>query len=495
MARKHRDKAQFGDFQTPPALALDVLRLVKRLGVDARTVIEPSCGKGAFLVAAADVYPEAHISAIEINGDYLADAKAAIANHARKEFIHASFFDVDWDELIGGSKEPILIVGNPPWVTNSELGSLGSSNLPAKSNFQKLSGFDAVTGKSNFDISEWMLLQNLSWLQARKGALAVLCKTAVARKVARFAWKHRIKMSDARIYPIDAGKQFGAAVDACLFYAEVDGSNAVHECGIYPTFDAAEPQQTFGFMDGSLVSDVRDYQRFRHLRASSGPKWRSGVKHDCSKVMELDQRGSKFVNGLGEEVELEDTFLYPLAKSSDVGGKRPRDGEKFVIVTQRKIGDDTGHIREEAPLTWAYLEAHEALINGRTSVIYKDKPRFSIFGVGDYTFSPFKVAISGLYKGLDFKLFSPKFGKPVLFDDTVYFLPFEAKSDAETALKLLTSEDAQAFLRSMIFWADKRPVTADLLRRLDLERLANELGEGGSNLLGKPPLPLFATAD
>jgi len=34
-----------------------------------------------------------------------------------------------------------------------------SENLPKKSNFQGLRGLDARTGKSNFDIAEWMLIR------------------------------------------------------------------------------------------------------------------------------------------------------------------------------------------------------------------------------------------------------------------------------------------------------------------------------------------------
>ena len=37
--------------------------------------------------------------------------------------------------------------------------ALASPNLPSKSNFQNRKGLDAVTGKANFDISEWMLIQ------------------------------------------------------------------------------------------------------------------------------------------------------------------------------------------------------------------------------------------------------------------------------------------------------------------------------------------------
>jgi hypothetical protein len=41
---------------------------------------------------------------------------------------------------------------------------------------------------------------------------------------------------------------------------------------------------------------------------------------------------------------------------------------------------------------------------------------------------------------------------------------------------MLNSKPAQEFLRSMIFWSDKRPITVELLKRLNLHALSIELG-------------------
>jgi hypothetical protein len=122
------------------------------------------------------------------------------------------------------------------------------------------------------------------------------------------------------------------------------------------------------------------------------------------------------------------------------------------------------------------LNTHRAAFARRSSSIYRNKPEYSIFGVGPYTFSPWKVAISGLYKSLTFCLYGPREGKPVIFDDTVYFLPFQSRGEAETVLELLNHDAARSFLQSMIFWDEKRPVTAELLRRLDIVKLAKALG-------------------
>lgn len=54
-------------------------------------------------------------------------------------------------------------------------------------------------------------------------------------------------------------------------------------------------------------------------------------------------------------------------------------------------------------------------------MIYRGKPRFSVFGVGDYTFAPWKVAVSGFYQVPRFVKVGPMGGKPVVFDDTVSY--------------------------------------------------------------------------
>lgn len=106
----------------------------------------------------------------------------------------------------------------------------------------------------------------------------------------------------------------------------------------------------------------------------------------------------------------------------------------------------------------------------------KNRPRFSVFGVGPYSFAPWKVATSGFYKRLDFRCIGPVEGRPVVLDDTCYFLPCWNESDATALADLLNSHAARAFFRSFIFWDSKRPITAQLLASLDLRKLARETG-------------------
>lgn len=158
------------------------------------------------------------------------------------------------------------------------------------------------------------------------------------------------------------------------------------------------------------------------------------------------------------------------------------DSNKVQIVRDSffstNVGDDTKIIRHLAPKTWKYLEEHSELLDGRASSIYRNRPRFSVFGVGEYSFSPWKVAISGFYSNLHFAAIGDGGGKPMVFDDTCYFVACHNEEEAKFVASLLNSPVTREFFSAFIFWDVKRPVTTDVLQRLNLLALAREIGEG-----------------
>ena len=232
----------------------------------------------------------------------------------------------------------------------------------------------------------------------------------------------------------------------------------------------------FALRGGRLVADLDAFNAYGYLCGPSPRRWRSGVKHDCSRVMELRPIGRDyFKNGLGEVVRLESSHLYPMLKSSELTKPHPSPS-RYMLVTQRSMEDDTSRIEREAPRTWEYLQSHSEHLDGRASSIYSKRPRFSIFGVGPYSFASWRVATSGLYKRLEFRCVGPVDGKPVMLDDTCYFLPCNSERDAKLLADLLNSEAAKGFFRSFIFWDAKRPITIQLLASLDLGMLAKEAG-------------------
>ena len=163
-------------------------------------------------------------------------------------------------------------------------------------------------------------------------------------------------------------------------------------------------------------------------------------------------------------------------KSSDIAKNSLDQPRKFMLVTQKQVGQETNSIKITSPSTWQYLQSHSILLDKRKSSIYKKSPRFAVFGVGKYSFEPWKVAISGLYKNITFSLIGPYDSKPIVFDDTCYLLSFDCEEKASFVYSILSSSIAMEFIDSVIFKDDKRPITVGLLKRISIKKIAEYLG-------------------
>lgn len=477
------NKKEYGDFQTPSALAAECCALLREFGTAPRSLLEPTCGSGNFLNAALDTFPSVQRAlGFDLKADYVAQAEAKVRAAGREQVAsvqQGNFFEMAWPDVLASMPAPVLIIGNPPWVTNAALGVVGSSNLPRKSNFQGRRGLDAITGKSNFDISEWMLIRLFELAAGRDVLVAMLCKTAVARKVLLHAWKQELPVVEARLYHVDAGSHFDAAVDACFLVARFSPTaSTLASCSVFGALSASTPPlQQFGYRDAQLVADLRLYHRTKAFRGNdSGYRWRSGIKHDCSRVMEfVRESDGQLRNGLGAAVDLEPEFVYPMLKSSQVASDGEPGHARWMLVTQRTPSDQTEAIKHVAPHTWQYLQEHAAYLDKRGSSIYSKRCQFAVFGIGEYSFAPWKVAISGFYKKLRFRVVGPHSGKPTVLDDTCYFLPCDTYDEAVTLERLLNSDQARDFFAARVFWDAKRPITAEILNQLQIERLADAL--------------------
>jgi hypothetical protein len=493
---KTRHKIEYGDFQTPDELARQVCQVLAARGLRPASIVEPTCGRGSFLLAAMSHFPEAKtVLGLEVNGNVLEEARARVSLRAPRPHMdlrEGDFFHFEWPRVLNTLPEPVLVVGNPPWVTNAELGGLGSANLPAKSNFQNRRGLDALTGKSNFDIAEWMVIHLLDWLNGRQATVAMLLKTAVARRVLLHAWKSGFSLAGAALLTFDARKYFGVGVEACLLIVELCPEHTAQDCQISDLVHPGRTVRVITYDNGTLIANKAAFNRWHHLTQGAANKtayrWRSGLKHDCAPVMELGRDGSLLRNGLSEVVDIEDECIYPLLKGSDVAKGNVSHPKHAVIVTQKETGQDTAYLALTVPRTWQYLCDHAAPLDSRRSSIYRRRPRFSVFGIGGYSFAPWKVAISALHKKLQFSAVGSYQGKPIILDDTCYHLSCVRSEEAELLATLLNSETAKAFFDAFIFWDSKRPITVDVLGRLDILALADELGEKGRLLDLRPDL-------
>lgn len=452
-----------GDRQTPPALATAVLAALHKLGLRWSRALEPACGDGVFLAALSDR------GAAEIVGIEMQSARwrraAAAANGAH--VLRGDVFEIDLGSVAWRTDGPLLVVGNPPWVTASELGSLRSNNLPPKSNFVGLRGLDARTGAANFDLAEFIALKAVRELVEQQPAIALLCKTTSARRVLEYCAHARVGMQRTAVMRIDAPRWFGANVDACLLVMELGGGQPVKSVPVFASLDASQPARHWGFDTPGAVADHAAYQRVRDLDGVAPLIWHQGVKHDAASVLELHADGRRLRNGLDEIVDVEATHVYPLLKGADVNRDGAARVDRRVIVTQRDLRDDTHGLAQRAPKLWCYLCRHRERFAARRSSVYRGRPEFSMFGIGPYAFAAHKVAVSGLHKRASFRALSEIDGKPVLLDDTCYFVACSDAAQASAVAGSLNGSRVQAFISAVAFWEAKRPLTKRLLSRID----------------------------
>ena len=469
-------RRQYGDYQTNNILATSVVKYAFKKHRKVEFLLEPTCGRGNFIISAIkNAKTLLKIVGVEIYLPYVFETKFKILSfyldnpqekYPEIDIIHQNVFDFPFDDLAQDTISlKTLVVGNPPWVTNSELGSIESDNLPQKSNFKKLSGFDAITGKGNFDIGESISIIMLKLFHLHQGGFAFLIKNSVVKNLLRDQCINEFRISKIEELNIDSKKEFNVSVNASLFYCKLN-STPEYTCKKVDFYNGKLITE-FGWYRNKFVNSINDYNYSSIIDGKSEFVWRSGVKHDCSKIMELEKLEDLYLNKLGEEFQLEENLVFGLLKSSDLKELETNEYRKKTIITQRKIGAKTDYIKNDYPLTYKYLNSKKEFFDKRKSSIYTDKPEFSIFGIGEYSFAKYKVAISGLYKTTHFTLVSPSKSKPIMLDDTCYFIGFDNYKTAQIAHFLANSEIVQQFLVSIIFTDSKRAINKDILMRID----------------------------
>jgi hypothetical protein len=248
---------------------------------------------------------------------------------------------------------------------------------------------------------------------------------------------------------------------------------------VFDTLEATSAATAIGFARGRLIADPKGYERWAFVDGTCPLTWRQGLKHDAAAVMELTlglashDQPATLQNKRGETVDVERAHVYPLLKGTDLSRDEPVPPRRAVIVTQSRIGEDTRPLEHTAPRLWAYLSRNAGSFAKRKSSIYRDQPPFALFGIGPYSFAPYKVAVSGLHKHVRFHAIGPAEERPVMLDDTSYFVACSSPEHAALLTAILQEEAVRAFLGCLSFSGAKRPVTKALLQRLDLGAIAD----------------------
>jgi len=473
------ERKDLGDFQTPLPLATATCSILKQKNIDPEVVIEPTCGAGNFVIAAFQTFTSLkEVHCIEIQPSYeelFWKNMARFASQAKIELVTGSIFTHEFNAARFTGKR-VLVLGNPPWVTNSELSRLNSENVPRKSNIKKVKGIEAMTGKGNFDIAESIIIHLVKQLEGTGAWLSLFCKSSVIKSIVRDARTMGASLGGMEAYEIDAKHEFGITASGALFVARLS-SEPGDTCRIASFYEPELPIKKIGWIGNRFVSNIDLYRSRQDMDGQSPFEWRQGVKNDAAKIMVLNRDGSNLlVNGFGEPVDIEADLVFPFVKGSALNNQFVTRTQQCTIITQTRLGEDTACIAAKQPRTWHYLVNHCAVLESRKSAMYKNKPRFSLFGIGNYAFKPYKIAICSFYKKPRFSLVCPVDKKPSMLDDTCYYISFDDIDSAILVLAALDSPEVIPFLEAITFSDGKRVYSKEILMRLNIYRLLERAG-------------------
>jgi SAM-dependent methyltransferase len=169
------DRQALGAFFTPAPLVERTLRLaLEQLGPGPLTVVDPACGAGAFLSAAARLRPRAHLCGVELLPD--------VARVCQERVPGAQVYVGD---ALRGGLEPLLAgipsghrelwVGNPPYNGTSAL----LKDKAAWARLRALLPLELPPGTSLRDDFAFFLLLAAHRLSTRPGVLAFITPTSL----------------------------------------------------------------------------------------------------------------------------------------------------------------------------------------------------------------------------------------------------------------------------------------------------------------------------
>ena len=151
--------------------------------------------------------------------------------------------------------------------------------------------------------------------------------------------------------------------------------------------------------------------------------------------------------------EIEPELVYPLLRGRDIARwhAKPRAHLLMVQDPKSRRGIDEGVLQRRYPKTYAYLKRFEAELRSRSGYrryFAETDPFYSMFDVGSYTFTPYKVVWRGeVAPTLIAAVSAGQDRTCILPDQTAYFVGTQSAAEAHYLCAVLNSLPVRAYYR------------------------------------------------
>ena len=231
-----------------------------------------------------------------------------------------------------------------------------------------------------------------------------------------------------------------------------------------------DPESIMGFGQGWLVANLMAYDKWTFADGNCPMNWRQGLKHDAAGVMELVRETCLWVSGATVPAKTSTSSRISSIRFSKELIWQVRAAHAGARASSSHAGSPGRRYRaagRAGPRLWGYLQSKTRDFL-EPQIIDLSRPTCICFSVLVPIVLPrYKVAISGLHKVPKFRAIGPVHGRPVMLDDTCYFLPCSTALEAAVLTALCNDPITLGFIASISFRDAKSPITKKLLQRLD----------------------------
>ncbi|HQJ32564.1 MAG TPA: N-6 DNA methylase [Anaerolineaceae bacterium] len=439
-----------------------------------------------------------------------------------------------WARIIKNAFAPIfqpkfdLIAGNPPWVNWENLPEDYRQETIPLWEFYGLfphKGMDAILGKGKKDISMLMTYVAIDKYLKDNGKLGFVITQTVFKSTGAGQGFRRFKLADgtpikivgvddmAFIKPFkDASNRTSIVImvknqvmtyplNSYLLWYKPDGGLTINETitleyivknkvASYRQF-LAEPVDENDKTSSWLTAPRAAFKSIRTILGKSEYEAHLGVNAGgASGIYWLDlistnPDGTLLVSNKTEcskkkldsvQVRLEPELVYPLVRERGIKKWHyiQNDYLLFVQDPDRRKGYDERWLSTNYPKTYGYLKYFEEFLRDRPAYnrYYSTKdPFYSMFNVGNYTMSDYKVAWSRLEKTINACVISKdNNGKLIIPQETISFIACDSKDEADYLCGILNSAMFNFAVQSYSMTGGKSFGTPNILENINVPK-------------------------
>ena len=406
--------------------------------------------------------------------------------------LHGRGLDGIWAGIIKNYFMPLfigrfdLIAGNPPWVIWDNLPSdYRDETKPiwvAHGLFPH-GGMDAFLGKSKKDISMLMTYEVADTLLRKGGRLGFVITQSVFKTAGsgqgfrRFTLRggdtiaplHVDDMVDFQPFEgasnrtavliVQKGQRLKKRVPYTVWQKTSRGQRIGYDLTLEDVSAmtrrlhyVAEPVQESDRTSAWLTARPRAFTVLRKILGQSAYEAHAGAysggangvywmevlewrKDGMAVVRNLTAGAKREVNEIQAVVEPD--FLYPLLRGSDVKEWSAEPSAHLLLVQDpsTRRGVEEKLLQRDYPRTWAYLKEFKSVLQARKDrgtrqIVEHGGAFYSMFGVGEYTVAPHKVAWCRIGRSIQADAIGCKDGKPIIPQETHSLVAVASKEEA-----------------------------------------------------------------